>query len=220
MDIYDHQTLKRGPPHVPQQSTTIISRNHEKYSVEAKLLIFLNGTYIAMQNTAFLEQAAFGARESGRTVSGPADMTLGSRAMVKEKKMVPKGLEKKLLKYMRRRHKLLEQYGPKDLKASRLLLTSGHEIGQEIPEMLVKLEGGRKRFLVPETVSELERQGYVELNAAGAFWLTEAGYRQATKWGWIQKSIMGVNQRPGLSIPLSLSAIVVSIISLLLRCYS
>jgi len=146
-------------------------------------------------------------------------MTLGFQAMVKEKEMVPKGLEKKLLKYMRRRHNLLEQYGPKDLQASKLLLSSGREIGQEIPEMLVKLEGGAKRFLVPETVAELERQGYVELNASGAFWLTEAGYRQA-RWGWIQQSIMGVNQRPGLSIPLSLSAIVVSIISLLLRCYS
>ena len=139
--------------------------------------------------------------------------------MVKENKMVPKGIEKKLLKYMRRRHNLLEQYGPKDLQASKLLLSSGREIGQEIPEMLVKLEGGRKRFLVPETVAELERQGYVELNASGAFWLTETGYRQA-RWGWIQKSVMGVNQRPGLSYSLSLSAIVVSIVSLLLRCYS
>ncbi len=133
--------------------------------------------------------------------------------------MVPKDLEDKLLKYMRRRHKLLEQYGPKDLKASRLLVTSGHEIQQEIPEILVELEGGGKKFLVPDTVSELERKGYVELNPAGAFWLTEAGYRQA-KYGWVQRSIGRVNQRPGLSIPLSLSAILVSIITLLLRCYS
>jgi hypothetical protein len=108
---------------------------------------------------------------------------------------------------------------PKDLKASRLLVTSGHEIQQEIPEILVELEGGGKKFLVSDTVSELERKGYVELNPAGAFWLTEAGHRQA-KYGWVQRSIGRVNQRPGLSIPLSLSAILVSIITLLLRCYS
>ncbi len=133
--------------------------------------------------------------------------------------MTQKNLEDKLLKYMRRRHKLLEKYGPKDLTASRMLVTSGHEIECEIPEMLAKLEGGGKKSLVPDIVSELERKGYVELNAAGAFWLSEAGYRQS-KQGWVQRSIRRVNQRPGLSIPLSLSAIVVSIVSLLLRCYS
>jgi hypothetical protein len=98
-------------------------------------------------------------------------------------------------------------------------VASGNEIRQEIPEMLVEAEGGGKRFLVPDVVSELERKGYVELNAAGLFWLTEAGYRHA-RYGWVQKSIGRVNQRPGLSIPLSLSAIVVSIVTLLLRHYS
>jgi hypothetical protein len=141
------------------------------------------------------------------------------RATMEEKRMASKDLEDKLLKYMRRRHKLLEQYGPKDLKSSKILVTNGREIQQEIPEMLVDLEGGGKRLLVEDIVSELERKGYVEINTAGAFWLTEAGYRQA-KCGWVQRSIGRVNQRPGLSIPLSLSAIVVSIITLLLRCYS
>jgi hypothetical protein len=130
--------------------------------------------------------------------------------------MVPEDLEDKFLKYMRRRHKLLEQYGPKDLKASKMLVTSGHEIEQEIPEMLVECEGGGRKFLVPDVVSELERKGYEERNIAGAFWLTEAGCRRA-KYGWVQRSIGRVNQSTGLSIPLSLFAIVISILSLVLR---
>jgi hypothetical protein len=130
--------------------------------------------------------------------------------------MVPEDLEDKFLKYMRRRHKLLEQYGPKDLKASKMLITSGREIEQEIPEMLVELEGGGRRFLVPDVVSELERKGYVECNIAGAFWLTKAGCRRA-KYGWVQRSIGRVNHSPALSIPLSLFAIVISILSLVLR---
>ncbi len=158
-------------------------------------------------------------RETRRGKAGPTRMVFVLRARMEEKRMASKDLEDKLLKYMRRRHKLLEQYGPKDLKSSKMLVTNGREIQQEIPEMLVDLEGGGKRLLVQEIVSELERKGYVELNAAGAFWLTEAGYRQA-KCGWVQRSIGRVNQRPGLSIPLSLSAIVVSIITLLLRCYT
>jgi len=209
---------RRGPPRVPQQSTTIISRNHEKYGFKAKLLTSTNGTQIAKDSMALRNDAAKGC---GRLVKASRPDMHGRlfRATMEEKTMVPKDLEDKLLKYMRRRHKLLEQYGPKDLKSSKMLVANGREIQQEIPEILVELEGGGKRFLVEDIVSELERKGYVELNAAGAFWLTEAGYRQA-KYGWVQRSIGRVNQRPGLSIPLSLSAIIVSIITLLLRCYS
>jgi len=133
--------------------------------------------------------------------------------------MVPNHLQEKFLKYMLKRHRMLEQYGPKALEASKLLLSSSREIEQEVPELLVERDGEGKKFLVPDVVSELQRKGYVELNKAGAFWLTEAGYRQA-KQGWIQRSIARVNQKPGLSISLSVSAIVVSIISLFLRCRS
>ena len=86
-------------------------------------------------------------RETRRGKAGPTRMVFVLRARMEEKRMASKDLEDKLLKYMRRRHKLLEQYGPKDLKSSKMLVTNGREIQQEIPEMLVDLEGRGRGFL-------------------------------------------------------------------------
>jgi hypothetical protein len=63
--------------------------------------------------------------------------------------MITKSLEDKFLKYMYSRHISSYGYGVRNLKGSKLLITSGFGLEREIPEILVTQEG-IKKYLVAD----------------------------------------------------------------------
>lgn len=132
--------------------------------------------------------------------------------------MITKGLEDKFLKYMYKRHISSQGYGVRNLEESKMLITSGSGIELEIPEILIEVDderGKMKKYLVAQVAFELEHNGYVQFsNDNTYFWLTERGYRRAEQ-GWFQRVVGYFNKNPGLSIPIALSAVIISIIALI-----
>ena len=130
--------------------------------------------------------------------------------------MLPKGLDEKFLKYMYRQHVSSHGYGIRNLDESKLYITSGYGIEREIPEILIQ-HNGMNKYLVFDAAQELRLKGYVKFSDDNTmFWLTEAGYRRAEQ-RWLQKFISYLNKNSGLSIPLALLSLLVSIIALVIK---
>jgi hypothetical protein len=124
--------------------------------------------------------------------------------------MITKSLEKRFLKYMYEAHVAKFGHGKRDLQRSKLIITAGPGIEQEIPEILV-MSDGMKKYLVADVASELELQGLVQFsNDKSWFWLTDAGYESAAQ-GLIKRCLSFLNENAGLSIPIALLSLVVSI---------
>ncbi|MBF6022797.1 hypothetical protein [Lysobacter niastensis] len=127
--------------------------------------------------------------------------------------MFPKGLDEKFLRYMFRRHVSQFGYRTSNLHESKLYITAGSGIEQDVPEILV-ISNGMKKYLVPQAAQELERQGYVVFNIDNsAFWLTEQGFRRAGL-NPLQRSLAFLNNNAGLGIPIALLSLVVAVIAL------
>ncbi len=130
--------------------------------------------------------------------------------------MLTKGLDEKFLRYMYKQHLSSYGYGVRDLEKSKLLITSGYGIESEIPEILVE-HNGMKKYLVVDAARELQVKGYVQFSPdSGTFWLTEAGYLRAEQ-RWFQRTLGFLNKNPGLSIPIALLALFISIVTLAVK---
>ena len=128
--------------------------------------------------------------------------------------MVPKDLDEKLLRYMYRDHVEKHGHGVRNLADSKIILTAGAgSIERAIPEILVE-KNGMKKYLVVPAAQELMAKGYVQFSADNCyFWLTERGYARGGL-GFIGRGLVFFNDNPGLSIPIALLALVVSIFAL------
>ena len=125
-------------------------------------------------------------------------------------------LEQKFLEALYKRYSSNYGYGVRNLKECKFYLTAGESFEAEIPEITV-IDGNRKKYLVTDWVHELQAKELVKIEPNKLeFFLTEKGYNQASL-GWFGKTMTYLNNNQGLSIPLSILSLVVSVIALFVK---
>lgn len=125
-------------------------------------------------------------------------------------------LEQKFLEALYKRYSSNYGYGVRNLKECKFYLTAGESFEAEIPEITV-IDGNRKKYLVTDWVHELQAKELVKIEPNKLeFFLTEKGYNQASL-GWFGKTMAYLNNNQGLSIPLSILSLVVSVIALFVK---
>jgi hypothetical protein len=123
---------------------------------------------------------------------------------------IPDKSEKKLLQYLYNRKVERGGYGVRNLESGSLS-TFSHDpnIERYVPGVYVK-HGDVTTALIVPIVEELYANGLVEFSPnRTSFWLTRKGYEEARKRWW-EKLLGFLNKNPGLSIPISVVALVVS----------
>lgn len=125
-------------------------------------------------------------------------------------KKISKRNEKDLLQYLYNRKVEREGYGVRNLESSSLsIFTLDPSIEREVPGIYIEQDGVRKS-LVGTVAKELFAKGFVEFSPdRTSFWLTSKGDEEASKTR-LERWLGFLNKNPGLSIPISVVALVVS----------
>lgn len=126
------------------------------------------------------------------------------------KVMITKKLKDDLLKFLYKRQFDLCGYGVRDLTVGKLPTTAGSIVAAKIPEM-IDTSGNLTRYRLVATAQELALDGKVQFNENNTeFWLTQVGYLSVER-GCIGKCFDFLNKNPGIAIPISLAALVISL---------
>lgn len=132
--------------------------------------------------------------------------------------MLEKGMDEKLLRYMYEQHILKHGHNSSNLENSKLSIAAGHGLAEVIPGIYPKADGMYKSQ-VRAAAGALQQKGHVEIDwNDGEFWLTPEEYTWASR-GNFRRALEFLNENPGLSIPLSLLALLVAGAALLLDAF-
>lgn len=105
-------------------------------------------------------------------------------------------------------------YGKRNLGEFYIFTTSAECFENEIPNIFEEKNGVRRSRLLSFT-RELEIDGFLKIAKGGQkIYLTEAGYDFASQ-GFCSRVLSYLNKNPGLSIPISVVSVIVSIFAMI-----
>ncbi|PXX71835.1 hypothetical protein SAMN05660489_02428 [Pseudomonas sp. LAMO17WK12:I10] len=92
-------------------------------------------------------------------------------------------------------------------------LATAHELFDQHIDGLFEVEGNVARPLLLDNFKELERKGYMRCEGGLKYFLTEAGYEQASKTKW-QSFVDYWNSNPGLNTLVAILSAMIATVSL------
>ena len=125
-------------------------------------------------------------------------------------------MEEKLLKIIFKRYTKKYDYGVRNLKEYKEIITDRKSFEKDMPE-IVEFEGDTKTYLLIPILEKLMAKGYIEFSEDNAYYcLTESGYNHAAQ-NIFQRIIAYFNKNAGWVILIAILSLIVALVALFVK---